>query len=141
MAQLTIAQAAKQWGVSRGKLYSHVKKGTLSTSKNGEGKTVIDVSELLRVLGDAQPKTAQKATEQPPTVLVDSLQKQIQLLERELQDAKEREREANERTKEMNSQVTSLLNRISHLEQDDKTPAKQKKKSKFWRVVDTLMED
>ena len=141
MAQLTIAQAAKQWGVSRGKIYSHIKKGSISASKNGEGKTVIDVSEMLRVLGDAQPKTEQKAPQQAPTLLVDSLQKQIELLERELGDAKEREKLANERNREMNDQVASLLNRLNHFEQEDKTEKKQKKKGLLGRVVDAILED
>lgn len=138
MAQLTISQAAKQWCVSRGKLYAHIKKGSISTSKNGEGKTVIDVSELLRVLGDAQPNNKPETQKQPPTLLVDSLHKQIELLERELHDAKEREKLANDRNQEMNEQVTSLLNRLNHLEHDEK---KQKKKGLFGRVVEAVLDN
>ena len=140
MPQLTVTQASKQWNISRGKLYSYIKKGSISVSKNAEGKTVIDVSELLRIFSNPHPKTEKQTHQDSPNLLVNSLQKQVDLLERELDDAKVRERLANERNKEMSDQVTSLLNRIEHFKQDDAQDKKLKKRGFLTRVMDAVFE-
>ena len=45
-------QAAKAAGISRTTLDRHIKEGKLSVSKDGTGKSVIDIAELERVYNE-----------------------------------------------------------------------------------------
>ena len=53
MAQVSISEAARLAGISRGGLYkSYLNKGVVSVSTDSAGKKFIDTSELLRVFGE-----------------------------------------------------------------------------------------
>ena len=72
MATLTIRQAAKEGWSSRADLYRKAKSGELSTTKDSNGVTFVDSSELVRVYGspDRKPlpapkKAAEEAAEAP----------------------------------------------------------------------------
>lgn len=53
MAQVSISEAARLAGISRGGLYkTYLSKGVISVSTNSAGKKSIDTSELLRVFGE-----------------------------------------------------------------------------------------
>ena len=54
MNTLSITEAAKLAGVSRNTMYSKIKKGILSKSKDSKGRVYIELSELLRVYPDAK---------------------------------------------------------------------------------------
>ena len=112
MAELTITQAAKQWNVTRNQLYRYMERGKLSTRTDATGRTMIDTSELIRVLGEPKSKEQKQNIEPVNTssVLVDGMKKQIEMLERELRDAKERE-------KLVTQQVTASLDLIANLTQ------------------------
>ncbi len=69
MARVSISEAARLAGISRGSLYkSYLKKGVISVSSDSSGKKFIDTSELLRVFGELegnsseQPDDAQEST-------------------------------------------------------------------------------
>lgn len=47
----TVAESAKQVGVSRQTIFDKIKSGKLSATINNDGVKVVDVSELLRVFG------------------------------------------------------------------------------------------
>jgi hypothetical protein len=53
LAQVSISEAARLAGISRGGLYkTYLSKGVISVSTNSAGKKSIDTSELLRVFGE-----------------------------------------------------------------------------------------
>ena len=51
MALLPVSKAAELVGLSRKTMYSHIKSGKVSASKNAKGSILIDTSELIRVFG------------------------------------------------------------------------------------------
>ena len=79
MARVSISEAARLIGISRGSLYkSYLNKGAISVSSDSSGKKSIDTSELLRVFGelkgnsyeqlaDVQKNTDEQSLEQVET--------------------------------------------------------------------------
>ena len=88
--KLSPTQAEKRYEVTRQTVYKDIEKGKLSASKDGKGKTVIDMSELDRVYEkrrqkDTSPSVANLQTATDKTVNLDSLlQKEIDLLREQL---------------------------------------------------------
>ena len=63
MAQVSISEAARLAGISRGSLYkSYIKKGVISVSADLAGKKFIDTSELLRVFGELKGNSNEQPT-------------------------------------------------------------------------------
>ena len=61
MAQVSISEAARLAGISRGSLYkSYIKKGVISVSADAAGKKSIDTSELLRVFGELKGNSSEQ---------------------------------------------------------------------------------
>ncbi len=52
-AYVSLSEAARLAGISRSTLYERIKKGELSTIRNHHGKPMVQISELIRVFGDA----------------------------------------------------------------------------------------
>ena|SRR5690554_1713391 len=63
--QLTITEAAKLYRKQRKTLYRHIDAGRLSCSVRGDGRRVLDLSELIRVYGE--PPQAVPAADPPMT--------------------------------------------------------------------------
>lgn len=61
--QFTITEAAKLYQKQRKTLYRHIESGQLSPSSRGDGRTVIDFSELLRCYGEPPSSPRQSDTE------------------------------------------------------------------------------
>lgn len=59
MAKLTLGRMAKLYGLHRSSLYEAVAKGRVSTSFDGKGQQVIDLSEMIRVYGEPSGSTRQ----------------------------------------------------------------------------------
>lgn len=68
--QLTITEAAKLYRKQRKTLYRHIEAGRLSCSARGDGRRVIDLSELIRCYGEPPGQSAGSDTpmtrEAPP---------------------------------------------------------------------------
>ena len=63
MAQVSISEAARLAGISRGSLYkSYINKGVISVSTDSAGKKFIDTSELLRVFGELKGNRSEQFT-------------------------------------------------------------------------------
>ena len=61
MAKVSISEAARLAGISRGSLYkSYLSKGVISVSKDSLGKKSIDTSELLRVFGELKGNSSEQ---------------------------------------------------------------------------------
>lgn len=52
MALLPVSKAAELVGLSRKTMYSHIRSGKVSASKDAKGMLLIDTSELIRVFSD-----------------------------------------------------------------------------------------
>ena len=102
--KLNITDASKAIGKPRSTLYRHINKGKVSAEEDGEGNTVIDVSELQRVygaldLGATGDDTLQNvALQQSATVQSDAetevLRLKLEYAERERDTEKERRERA-----------------------------------------------
>jgi len=80
MNKLSITEAANLAGVSRNTMYSKIKKGILSKSKDSKGRAYIELSELLRVYPDASNKEDVKHDVQPEqSVTAEELQELVTL--------------------------------------------------------------
>jgi hypothetical protein len=51
MTKLTVSEAARQWGLSRGLLYKDMNDGKLAYEKDNRDKKRIDASEMIRLYG------------------------------------------------------------------------------------------
>lgn len=75
MAKHTVAKAAKLVRKSQDTIYRKIKNGKISSSKDGDGRSVVDTSELIRVFGDldvnANANKALHANESGPVRLHD----------------------------------------------------------------------
>ena len=80
MPLLTIAKAARTFGVARSTIYNHLRQGKLSATRTPEGKRQIDTSELHRVYGSVVDTTqSDVVTTTPHDVAI--LQARIEALE------------------------------------------------------------
>ena len=52
-AYVSLSEAARLAGISRSTLYERIKKGELSTTRSHHGRPMVQISELIRVFGDA----------------------------------------------------------------------------------------
>lgn len=62
MPTFTIGRAAKLYGLHRSTLYEAVAKGRVSAGLDGKGHRTIDLSELIRVYGEAPSSARQNPT-------------------------------------------------------------------------------
>lgn len=115
MSKILMREAETLVPVGRAALYRHAKEGKISTSKNGQGKTIVDIAELERFYGKLETNTngrhkettetdksiqletaaylgnghPQAHTEKPDAIAL--LQSQLEQTKTELADAKKRE--------------------------------------------------
>ena len=78
--KLIISEAAKQVGKSRGALYRAIREGRLSVTQNSDGVQVVDVSELMRVFGDALMTPEQAQSEQMAKQVKKKQAEQVEVL-------------------------------------------------------------
>lgn len=87
MPELTIGRMAKLYGLHRSSLYEAVAKGRVSAGYNAKGQRVIDLSEMIRVYGEAPGSTRhptakkQTASDTPDTT---SLVNELRALREEI---------------------------------------------------------
>ena len=87
MPELTIGRMAKLYNLHRSSLYEAVAKGRVSAGHNVKGQRVIDISEMIRVYGEAPGKTRHPTpTKQTPTDVPDttSLVDELRALRKEI---------------------------------------------------------
>jgi hypothetical protein len=88
----TITEAAKLYGKQRKTLYRHIDAGRLSAGVRGDGKRVIDLTELIRCYGEPPGKMPVSDTESTrdddasdtfvTRALLDEMRKQTAVIER-----------------------------------------------------------
>ena len=125
--KLNITDASKAIGKPRSTLYRHIDKGKVSAEEDGEGNTVIDVSELQRVYGALDLGATRDDTEQN-VVLQQSATVQsvadLEVLRLKLEYA-ERERDTErERRERAEHEVERLLSIVEFHARQLAAPAK-----------------
>lgn len=98
MARVSISEAARLAGISRGSFYkSYIKKGAISVSSDSAGKKFIDTSELLRVfgelkgdrseqVGDTQINTGEQVMEQSREQVETAKDVEIRMLREQIEE-------------------------------------------------------
>ena len=135
MPRLSLTEAGRRIGVSRQTIYSYIRKGRLSASRESDGKPYIDLAELQRVFPDKliapeplQPEqelndsngywysdTEHQALEarfrelEPQAVKVPLLEQQIALLKAQLDHSQQNERYLQQQLAEVIRQPKGLL--------------------------------
>jgi hypothetical protein len=95
MSKLTIGRMATLYGLHRSTLHEAVAKGRVTASLDGKGQKVIDLSEMIRVYGEALGQARQSPTptpDTPPTPPLDTLQpllEEMRLLREEVRELRQ----------------------------------------------------
>lgn len=95
MSKLTIGRMATLYGLHRSTLHEAVAKGRVTASLDGKGQKVIDLSEMIRVYGEAPGQARQSPTPTPdthPTPAFDTLQpllEEMRLLREEVRELRQ----------------------------------------------------
>ncbi|MFW2106270.1 plasmid replication DNA-binding protein [Acinetobacter guillouiae] len=114
MSKLTIGEAAKVYGLTRGAIYDRINAGTLSTSLNERGIKVVDLADLIAIYGE--PKTRQN--EQPTQQSIQQISTQNDTIElyRKMLDLSESTRQkAEEREERLFNEITALREEVREL--------------------------
>ena len=125
MNKVTITEAARLAGISRQHLYrGFINTGKISVIKDND-KSVIEISELLRVFPDAKTVTTDSdTTPQQETIRNDNVTSDnselVTMLKTQLAEAKEREEWLKQQIDELRHQQNNLL--------EDKTLKQPRKK-------------
>lgn len=124
MSKVTITEAARLAGISRQHLYrGFINTGKISVIKDND-KSVIDISELLRVFPDAKVVTADSDTTQQHETAgsnnaTSDNSELVTMLKTQLAEAKEREEWLKQQIDELRHQQNNLL--------ENKAPKHRKK--------------
>jgi excisionase family DNA binding protein len=118
---LTVSEAAKIIGISRGGLWKAIKRGKLSATKDNKGNFTIDLAELLRVYpqvdrqvdkvdGDSKQLSMDKETgNRHDDELVAALREQLDLLKDQVQALRDDVLHEREQANHWRNQATMLL--------------------------------
>lgn len=131
MSELSPSQIAKQWRVSKTTIYKHLNNGEMSYTTTEDGHKRIELSEVVRVLGE--PKEVDDQKEFSSDSDISSMRRQIEKLEKDLEESKkDLEKSRDEKGREVeflrkmiegqssqiaqqNQQITEALNGIRQL--------------------------
>lgn len=108
MKKLSVSDLAKLYGISRQAIYAHINKGNLSKGSDG----LIDFSEALRAFGE--PKKQEKNVKLSQSIdsntltEVDTLKRQVDMLEKQLNQAISRESQSFEREIFYQAQIEAM---------------------------------
>jgi len=128
MSSVTISKAATLVGKSRKTLYRHVSEGRLSVTKDACDKTLVDVSELIRVYGALRPEetnvTSAKGDNDTTRDTLERLTNELISLNAELRDRDSDIRERDIKIARLEGENSALM-RLT--DQSGSKPAGQKK--------------
>lgn len=89
MNLLTIVDAAKQFNVTRSRIYRALEKGTITAQIDDEGIKRIDPSDMVRVFGNAKYK--KPVANKSDTIRMEQSETVVEILREQLKQAQERE--------------------------------------------------
>lgn len=139
---LTVAQAAKEVGITRGGLWKAIKQGRLSATKNNHGQFVVDPAELFRVYppvdrlvdkvdaSSEQPSIGEYTGRQPE---VDELRMRLELTNRLLARAEGECDDLRRRLDEEAAERRNLMRLLTHQPEPKQEP--EQPKSLLWQKL------
>lgn len=117
MEELSPSQIAKQWRVSKTTIYNHLNSGTMAYKTTEEGHKRIELSEVIRVLGE--PKEIEEPRQSDSTREIELLRDQIEELKKELAASRDEKKQDKEFFQNMiqsqNEQIADALSGIKQL--------------------------
>jgi len=138
---LTVSQAAKEVGITRGGLWKAIKEGRLSATKNNKGQFCIDPAELFRVY---PPVDAVDVHSEHPSIdehpsrqhEADELRIRLELTNRLLARAESECDDLRRRLDDESGERRKLMQLITHQpEQQAQPESRQQEKSLLWRKL------
>jgi len=142
---LTVSEAAKTVGISRGGIWKAIKRGKLSATKDHAGNFTIDLAELLRAYPQVDRQMDKEGSDsKQPSIdkwtgnrhsdeLVDSLREQIDLLKYQAQALRDDVLHEREQADHWRRQATMLL---EHQPEPETPPEpRQQETSLLWRKL------
>ena len=138
---LTVSQAAKEVGITRGGLWKAIKEGRLSATKNNNGQFCIDPSELFRVYPpvDAIGVHSEQASidkHQSRQHEADELRIRLELTNRLLAKAESEVDDLRRRLDDESSERRRLMQLLTHQPEPPPVPSKaQPQDSILWRKL------
>ncbi len=103
MTKLSIAQAAREWGMSRRTLQRRVADGTVSVTAGTGNAKAVDTSEMQRVFGEPSATSAQDS----PRATPDKSQVESLLLD-QVKYLREQIEKKDDQIAELNSQLANI---------------------------------
>jgi predicted DNA-binding protein YlxM (UPF0122 family) len=86
MSKITIVEAARQFNVTRPRIYRAIQKGELTTTLSDEGVQLVQTQDMIRLF---EHKKRKSVTKQETVTVSDTNNKMILLLEEQLRKAEE----------------------------------------------------
>ena len=114
MSVLTIVEAAKQFNLTRPRIYRAIKKGELTPVLSDEGIQLVQVQDMIRVFGNKKPKAVQKPVR---NTVFDTDRKLVELLEEQLKKAEEDKVFLKQQILDLRQDFDEYKLRIEHQEQ------------------------
>jgi len=135
---LTVSQAAKEVGITRGGLWKAIKQGRLSATKNNSGQFVIDPAELFRVyppVDKVDTHSEQSSIDENTSrqYEVDELRIRLELTNRLLAKAESECDDLRRRLDEEAAERRNLMRLLTH--QPEQKPEPEQPKSLLWQKL------
>lgn len=86
MSKITIVEAAKQFNVTRPRIYRSIKKGELTTTLSDDGVQLVQVQDMIRLFDNVPKKSVRKTVHESVS---DTDLKLVKLLEEQLKKAED----------------------------------------------------
>jgi hypothetical protein len=137
---LTVSQAAKEVGITRGGLWKAIKEGRLSATKNNKGQFCIDPAELFRVYPpvDTVGVHSEQASidkRQSRQHEADELRLRLELTNRLLAKAESEVDDLRRRLDDESSERRKLIQLLTHQPEQQVQPEPKQESSLLWRKL------
>jgi hypothetical protein len=137
---LTVSQAAKEVGITRGGLWKAIKDGRLSATKNNKGQFCIDPAELFRVYPPVDTvgvhsKQASIDKRQSRQHEADELRLRLELTNRLLAKAESEVDDLRRRLDDESSERRKLIQLLTHQPEQQAQPEPKQEGSLLWRKL------
>jgi len=137
---LTVSQAAKEVGITRGGLWKAIKEGRLSATKNNKGQFCIDPAELFRVYQpvDTVGVHSEQASidkRQSRQHEADELRLRLELTNRLLAKAESEVDDLRRRLDDESSERRKLIQLLTHQPEQQVQPEPKQESSLLWRKL------
>lgn len=118
MAKITIVEAAKQFNVTRPRIYRAIKKGELTATVSDDGVQLVQVQDMVRLFDNVKKKPVQKNVRDTS---YDTDLKMITILEEQLRKAEEDKTFLKQQIQDIRKDFEDYKLRIEYQERTDKS--------------------